>query len=78
MSTLKLTINEGRLYKVWIFKQEDIASDRVLGSIALNNIVRGSFQSCHLGYKMDQIDINKGYMTEGLEKVIDYAFNALK
>jgi len=72
------TIKEGRLFKVWFFKQEDIALDYVLGSIALNNIVRGAFQSCHLGYKMDQNNINKGYMTEGLEKVIDYAFNVLK
>lgn len=26
---------------------------RVVGSIALNNIVRGAFQSCFLGYKLD-------------------------
>ena len=26
---------------------------RVIGSVALNNIVRGAFQSCFLGYKLD-------------------------
>jgi len=72
------TMKEDRLFKVWIFKREDKGLGDVIGSIALNNIVRGAFQSCHLGYKMDQNNINKGYMTEALEKVIAYAFNVLK
>jgi len=72
------TMKEGRLYKVWIFNREDRGLGDVIGSIALNNIVRGAFQSCHLGYKMDQNFFNKGYMTEALGKVIDYAFNVLK
>lgn len=68
-------ISEGRLFKVWIFEKRD---NSLIGSIALNNIVRGSFQSCHLGYKLDEKKINKGYMTEALEKVITYAFKELQ
>jgi len=68
-------ISEGRLFKVWILEK---GNNSLIGSIALNNIVRGSFQSCHLGYKLDESKINKGYMTEALEKVIEYAFEELQ
>jgi [ribosomal protein S5]-alanine N-acetyltransferase len=68
-------ISEGKIFKVWILEKGD---NSLIGSIALNNIVRGAFQSCHLGYKLDQDKINKGYMTEALEKVIEYAFKELQ
>ena len=34
--------------------------------------------SCHLGYKLDNDEINKGYMTEAVEKSIDIIFNEFK
>lgn len=40
-------INQGQLFKVWMLYDE-----RIIGSISLSNIVRGAFQSCHLGYRM--------------------------
>jgi len=49
--------------------------DRIIGTIGLSNIVRGAFQSCFLGYKLDEGEINKGYMTEALGKVIEVAFS---
>ncbi|MBN2898452.1 MAG: GNAT family N-acetyltransferase [Clostridia bacterium] len=52
--------------------------ERIIGSIALSNIVRGPFQSCFIGYKLDQDEINKGYMTEALKKIIDIAFKEFK
>lgn len=63
-------------FRLWIFKKDD--TSKTIGSIAFNNIVRGAFQSCHLGYKLDNNEINKGYMTEVLRKGIDIAFNELK
>jgi ribosomal-protein-alanine N-acetyltransferase len=77
----KLLINEGvrikngQLYKVWIYKVNE--PNRIIGSISLNNIVRGVFQSCHLGYRIDEDEQRKGYMTEALQVVINYAFNEL-
>ncbi|MDN5301124.1 MAG: [ribosomal protein S5]-alanine N-acetyltransferase [Thermoanaerobacteraceae bacterium] len=41
--------------------------DKIIGSIAFNNIVRGAYQLCHLGYKMDKDEINKGYATEAIK-----------
>lgn len=71
-----LNMERGQLFKVWIYKRE--APDQVIGSIALSNIVRGAFQSCNLGYKMDHAENGKGYMTEGLKFVIDHAFQQLR
>jgi ribosomal-protein-alanine N-acetyltransferase len=59
--------------RLWIFKRDD--SQRVIGCFAFNNIVRGAFRSCFLGYKLDKDEINKGYMTEALKKGIDVMFN---
>ncbi|WP_435921554.1 GNAT family N-acetyltransferase [Paenibacillus sp. DYY-L-2] len=66
-------IREGSLFKVWIFKD-----DTLIGSIALSNIVRGAFQSCHLGYRLDEHEQGKGIMAEALKWVIDYAFQELR
>lgn len=65
-------MQDGQLFKVWLFK-----NDEIIGSAALSNIVRGIFQSCHLGYKIDRDESNKGYMTEALRKVIGVAFEQL-
>ncbi|MBS4538688.1 GNAT family N-acetyltransferase [Clostridium sp. D2Q-11] len=61
--------------KFYIFKKNN--NDKIIGSIALSNIVRGGFQSCFLGYKIDQEELNRGYMTEAINGVIKHAFNEM-
>ncbi|OCN01164.1 hypothetical protein A7X67_07275 [Clostridium sp. W14A] len=51
--------------------------ETVLGSAALNGIVRGCFQSCFLGYRLDEKNQCRGYMTEAVEAVTGYAFREL-
>lgn len=65
----------GELHKLWIFRKEQPES--VIGSVTLSNIVYGVFQSCHLGYRLDAEQVNRGYMTEAVRLMIDYAFNGL-
>jgi len=48
---------------------------KLIGSIGVSHIIYGAFQSCYLGYKLDEQEINKGYMTEALRKVIDICFH---
>lgn len=67
------SIKSGNSLSLWIFKKQD--NSRIIGSIAFNNIVRGAFLSCFLGYKLDKDEINKGYMTEAAQKGIDIMFN---
>lgn len=66
-------IEDGLLQKVWMLYE-----DRIIGSISLSNIVRGAFQSCHLGYRMDGSLVNRGLMTEGVQAMIDYAFGVME
>lgn len=60
-------------FRQWIFKKED--DNRIIGSVGFNNVVRGAFLSCHLGYKLDKDELNKGYMTEAIQKGIEIMFN---
>jgi ribosomal-protein-alanine N-acetyltransferase len=69
-------INNETSLRFWLFKKEDIS--KIIGTVSLNNIIRGAFQSCHLGYKLDKDEINNGYMTEALAKIIEIGFNDLK
>ena len=69
-------IKSGSMFKLWIFRKED--ESRVIGSVSFDNIIRGSFLSCHLGYRLDKDELNKGYITEAIQKGIDIVFDDLK
>lgn len=66
-------IENNSLVRLWIFKKND--DRKIIGSIGFSNIIRGAFLSCHLGYKLDNEEINKGYITEAIQKGIDIMFN---
>jgi ribosomal-protein-alanine N-acetyltransferase len=71
-------MSEGRLARFWLFKREDAAFTTAIGNLAFNNIVRGAFQSCHLGYQLDEREVNQGFMTEALRRAITFAFDAMQ
>ena len=48
---------------------------RVIGSIHFSNVVRGAFQSCNLGYALDQALEGQALMTEALRCAIDEVFS---
>lgn len=61
--------------RLWIFDKK--YPSRPIGTVALSNIVRGIFQSCHLGYKMDKEYLRLGYMFESLQAVTQHAFESM-
>lgn len=69
----RINMEAGRLVRFWVFKKAE--PERTIGSIGFNNIVRGAFLSCHLGYKLDGAEINKGYITEALRTGIEVMFS---
>lgn len=71
-----VSMENGNSFRVWIFKRNDYS--KVIGCIAFNNIVQGAFLSCHLGYKLDKDEINKGYMQEAIQKGIEIMFTEYK
>lgn len=67
------SIENNNALRLWIFKKED--ENRIIGTVGFSNIVRGAFLSCTLGYKLDKDEINKGYITEAIQKGIEVMFN---
>lgn len=66
-------IKNNNSFRLWIFKKQDDC--RIIGSVAFNNIVRGAFLSSYLGCKLDKDELNKGYITEAIQKGIEIMFN---
>ena len=50
-------------------------SARVIGSVHFSNVVRGAFQSCNLGYALDQQCEGQALMTEALRCAIAEMFS---
>lgn len=63
-----------RRERLLLCRRED---DRILGGINFNEIVRGPFQSAYLGYWIGATFARQGYMREGLQLALEYAFGAL-
>lgn len=68
---------KGSSIRFWMFLKDDMALSFPIGTIALSQIIRGPFQSCFVGYKTDYRHVNKGYMTEALNRILIYAFKEL-
>jgi [ribosomal protein S5]-alanine N-acetyltransferase len=50
----------------------------IAGRVNINSIIRGRFQCGSLGYAAFAPTAGKGYMTEGLDLVVRYAFEGLR
>jgi ribosomal-protein-alanine N-acetyltransferase len=49
----------------------------IVGRVALTSVTRGPFQSAQLGYWMDVAHVGRGFMSEAVELVLDFAFEWL-
>ena len=63
---------DGIAVKFWLSYREQA---RVIGMLSFSNIVMGAFLSCYVGYRLDKDEVNKGLMTEALERGIAIAFD---
>jgi len=52
--------------------------DALVGVVNLNEIVRGAFQSAYLGYWVGAPYARRGYMTDGLARVLREAFGRMR
>lgn len=53
------------------------APGRIIGRIALNNIIRGAFEGASVGYGLSPTAVGNGFMTEALRTVVGIAFDEL-
>lgn len=61
--------------RLWVAKRQ--RPERIIGMVHLSGIVLGCFRSCFLGYKLDQAEQNRGYMTEAVARLVRIAFEQL-
>jgi ribosomal-protein-alanine N-acetyltransferase len=61
-----------------VFFEREHAEGRVIGDCSFTEIIRGPFQACFLGYKLDARAVGQGLMYEALEAAIAYVFDELK
>jgi len=59
-----------------IFRRND-PDGPVLGHVNFSQIVRGSAQSCYLGYSLDRRCVGRGMMTEALAGALPFVFDEL-
>lgn len=62
--------------RFWVYEKERL--DQVIGTVSLQNVRRGFYQSCELGYKFDQRFWGKGYAKESIAQCILIAFGEMK
>ena len=62
-------------YSFGIFTND---TDELIGSINLNEVLRGPSQSCLIGYSMDKLHNGKGYTTEAVHLAVQFAFDNLR
>lgn len=69
-------LKAGHTLRLWIVKKGE--KRRIIGSVALSNIVRGPFLSAYMGYRLDEKEVNQGYMAEAIKEMVSIAFDRLK
>ena len=74
-SEQKLAQN-GKTYRFYMSRAE--APEEIIGMVALNEIVRGAFQSCFVSYKLDHRFLRLGYAREALNALSSFAFSGLR
>ncbi|ASK61544.1 RimJ/RimL family protein N-acetyltransferase [Virgibacillus phasianinus] len=65
---------QDRAYHFGIFKNDD---NRLIGTISLFQVLRGSLQSAFIGYFLDESQNGKGFTTEATKLIVKYAFEKL-
>ena len=62
--------------RFWVYEKD--CPQRIIGTVSLQDIQRGFYQSCRLGYKFDHRIWRRGYAKESIEKCIWIAFEEMK
>ncbi|HKE37942.1 MAG TPA: GNAT family N-acetyltransferase [Candidatus Baltobacteraceae bacterium] len=73
-------VNEARAgasFSFAIYPASPQADSPILGWLNLTNVIRGVFEACNMGYKLDGRMQGQGYMTEAATAGIEFAFDVL-
>ncbi|WP_067929611.1 GNAT family N-acetyltransferase [Alicyclobacillus shizuokensis] len=78
INSIKSSMEKMEQDREYVFGIFLISTDDLIGIIGLTEVVRGPLQSCWLGYSLDKAYNGRGYTTEAVRLVVDYAFQVLK
>lgn len=62
--------------RFWVFEKN--SEQQVIGTVSMQNIRRGPYQSCELGYKFDHRFWGRGYARESIYQAVSVAFDDMK
>jgi ribosomal-protein-alanine N-acetyltransferase len=65
-------LTHGESFRAFVFRRDE--PRRIIGNINLTHVVRGAMQSCVLGYNLDAGEQGRGYMTEAVRGMVQFAF----
>lgn len=65
-------------HKIKLYITTKAQPNYIIGDFCYSNIIKGSFQSCYLGYKQDEKSCGHGYMLEAIQKLNHFIFDDLK
>lgn len=60
-----------------VYLSTSVQPARIIGRVALNNIIRGALQGCSVGYALAPAVTGQGLMTEALSRMVEVAFDEL-
>lgn len=72
---LEKEAEEDQQYYFGIFLTDN---QKLIGTINLFQVLRGSLQSAFIGYFLDRKHNGKGYTTEAVKLIVEYGFHHLK
>ncbi|ROR31950.1 ribosomal-protein-alanine N-acetyltransferase [Mobilisporobacter senegalensis] len=66
-------MKDSHMLRLWLFEKSDL--NKTIGSVSIQNIIKGSYLSCIISYKMDRDYLRLGYATEALYYLINIAYS---
>jgi ribosomal-protein-alanine N-acetyltransferase len=77
LAAARAEFKRGQSLRLVFFERARPAS-AVVGDCNFTNIMRGPFQACYLGYKLDRRRVGQGLMYEALTGAVSYVFDELR
>lgn len=61
--------------RFWLFEKTN--PGQIIGTVSFQNVIRSVYQSCQIGYKLDEAYWHRGYAREAILRAIPVALNDL-
>ena len=76
LADARISFRAGRSMRLYAFDKSN-ADGSPIGDVALSEIIRGPFQACFLGYRIDGSREGLGLASEAVMAIVEYAFSVL-